>query len=115
MAKICKNCGSELPDDARECSYCGTVFEQAPELQTTLEAPDPVLPNSEESAKPKLSILVVLGVIMMLASVVIDLISIGLISGISTMSQAEGFNKLTIFGTALFVVGLIMTIIGRRK
>ena len=115
MAKICKNCGSELPDNARECSYCGTVFEQAPEFQTTPEAPDPVLPNSEESAKPKLSILAILGILLMLASVVIDLISIGLIPGISTMSEAEGFNKLTIVGTALFIVGLAMTVIGRRK
>jgi len=37
---FCKNCGSQLSDDAKFCEYCGTPIEVAEDVQTNTPEPE---------------------------------------------------------------------------
>ena len=60
--KFCKNCGTQLPDEAFVCSNCGTALDQTPNqpvMNGQAPAPNyaqpqaPVYPNNQYQAQPQ--------------------------------------------------------------
>ena len=101
---FCGKCGKEVKDGTRFCPYCGYMVSSG-DTSTNKKEPSVMLDPSErvehkdtsDSSKTIAGQGRNIGLILIIVSIIIDLF--GLVTG---------FFPLTIFGTILFVVGILI-------
>ena len=103
----CGHCGREVPDNVIVCGYCG--YSIAPEnLGEQARAQMAQNYRSDESLKPNRHMGVrVFGIVLMIVSGILDLVSIALIA--AGPGSVGAFSALLIVGMICFFLGLVLT------
>lgn len=101
---FCYKCGTNLPDGTQFCHNCGNKVGEVQQPASKNEPkvmldPSEIVPQKKvtDSSKSFSGQGKTMGMVLMIVSIIIDLV--GLVSG---------FIPITILGTVLFVVGILM-------
>ncbi|MBR7185420.1 MAG: zinc-ribbon domain-containing protein [Clostridia bacterium] len=119
---FCKNCGQELPVDAKACPNCGTDVEQP----TAAPAAAPAAPAADAKDNMWMAVLAYLGILVLIPLLVepaknspfvrfhanqgLILLIVGLLSAIPVLGCVVG-----VFCLVLTIMGIINAVNGRMK